>query len=105
MAKRLFVLLVLGITLPCSFTSSTYAAERTLWVYEGGSFENTSGTTWIETTKDVKITFGEVTRNNDFIEMYDKNRELSVRLYDTRMYWRTPKDKQWNFLRRGRWKN
>ena len=80
-------------------------AVRTLWIYEGGSFENKSGRTWVENTKDGDIQFVEITRNADFIEIYDNSRKISVRLYSTRMYWRTPTEGQWNFLHNGRWRD
>ena len=61
--------------------NSRQAVQRTFWVYEGGSFENTVGTTWVEVNQDARFVFTEVTRNTEFIEIYDSDRSCSIRLY------------------------
>jgi hypothetical protein len=102
--KSLVIAFVACLSTILGFSSKVSAAERTRWIYEGGSFENKMGTKWVEHTKNGDIDFEEVTRNRDFVEIYDRGRELSARLYRTKMVWRTPSEDQWNFLYNGRWR-
>jgi hypothetical protein len=57
---------------------------RAVWAYKnnGNYFEHKRGKLW-EEVKDKKVvnTFIEQTRNKEFVELYDKGREVTVRLY------------------------
>lgn len=58
------------------------AADREYWKHEKGHFENTSGNKWIEKTEKHTYHFVEKDRKEKYVELYDKTRDISVRLYD-----------------------
>jgi pathogenesis-related protein 1 len=88
---------------PAAVTSNP-GANRTFWVSDSGSFQNTEGKTWIETSKTFRVTWQEAARTNEFVELYDKDRQMSVRLQDQAALWRTPGQADWNPLTKGGWK-
>src|ERR1700722_2773397 len=65
-----------------TFTSTSNAAERRFWSHDGGHFENINGGQWQEKTPDGPCHFVEKERTEKFIELYDKSRECSVRLFE-----------------------
>lgn len=65
------------------------AGERERFVTTGGSqFLHIDGTRWVETrSKDVDSSFTEVKRTKDLVELYDRDRDMRVRLYSDRGEW------------------
>jgi hypothetical protein len=58
------------------------AAERDYWRHSHGHFENTSGNTWVEKNGAVTHRYVEMKRTEDYVELYDSGREVTVRLFD-----------------------
>jgi tetratricopeptide (TPR) repeat protein/tRNA A-37 threonylcarbamoyl transferase component Bud32 len=78
--------------------------NRSIWVHTGGAFIKTEGTAWVECGKAAdRLYFTERNRNLEYVELYDQSRELTARLYATRMYWITRGQSNWNFLYWGYW--
>lgn len=84
--------------------------ERTYWVYEGGWFSKTKGDAWIEMNDDVYSKsekpwqFTEANRTKDYVELYDANRKLTVRLSESVMAFRPDGEDKWIELQKGKWK-
>src|SRR4051794_22631912 len=92
----------------CDAASAQQAAVKRLeWTFSAGSFENTSGKSWVEkdSNGDVVFSFRETLRNSEFIECYDSSRQLSIRLYRDKMYLRCPRlgYDQWTHFYDGSW--
>jgi tetratricopeptide (TPR) repeat protein len=64
-----------------------------------------TGALWAEPYPGGMIYFKEVARTPEYVEMYDGNRRMTVRLYSTRMFWRTAGQIQWNALHQGSWQD
>jgi hypothetical protein len=64
--------------------------ERNVWRYfddGGGTFEHTRGDQWVQYRRSGgPLTYREVARRPDYVEIYDENRDLPVRLYNDRLY-------------------
>ena len=64
--------------------------DRTVWLHAGGSFEKQRGDRWLEfRANGDPIRWREVDRTRDFVELYDPNRDMYVRLHDDAYYQRT----------------
>src|SRR5438874_1668548 len=100
MLKVLFPVLLLGLVMGAAQAT----APRTQWLYQGGLFENTRGTTWVEKNFDGSFSFREVRRNSEFIELYDQSRDVSVRLYADKCYGLFPNNPSWILLYAGGWR-
>jgi hypothetical protein len=85
--------------------SQSHAGDRIVWEYEGGYIENTQGQTWIERSPNANFAFRETDRNNDFVELFDNSRNLFVRLYNDKLFFRRATDPDWSFNKPGRWRN
>jgi HEAT repeat protein len=85
-------------------------SERTTFTYTNelgtGTFKNTRGTRWLEHCPNGdRLKFEEVTRNSRYIEIYDKDRDVGVRIYRNKTLWRNPEDTRgkWLMLWEGEW--
>jgi hypothetical protein len=58
--------------------------DRTYWRHSKGHFENTKGNAWLEKSPDDTFRFVETDRNTNFVQLYDKSRECTVRLFGDR---------------------
>jgi hypothetical protein len=77
---------------------------RARWQYDNGQFEHQTGKNWVETDDGGgRAEFREVERNADYIELYDKSRDIAVRLHHKKMYLKQPGEKQFNYFRDGMW--
>lgn len=73
---------------------------------EKGLFQQTGPGTWHESCPDgTAFDFHEVDRRSEYIEIYDKNRDLRVRIYRDSTKWRQPKltNGEWADLYPGSW--
>ena len=71
------------------------------WQYDDGQFEQGQGKNWIETFDNGgNCYFQEVSRNRDYIEIYDKSRDIAVRLYKTKMYLKQPNSNTFDYFPR-----
>jgi hypothetical protein len=83
--------------------------DRSLWVYDAGWFEKKNDKLWIEMNRDIErdigthIDFEEVKRSNDYVQLYDSGRRMTVRLSDTKMEWRVDGNECWNTRYEGHW--
>ena len=84
---------------------------RAYWVYEGGWFVKTHGRSWYELNEltyrklDAPAMFEEVRRTKEYVELYDEDREVAVRLHneDSAVRLSRHSDAPWEPLYRGRW--
>jgi hypothetical protein len=60
------------------------AAERQYWRHGEGHFENTRGNHWTERHSGDIYRFVEMDRTPKYVELYDKSRDCTVRLFDGR---------------------
>jgi hypothetical protein len=58
------------------------AKERQRWEHSGGHFEKVAPGKWIEKSREGTFEFVEVTETPKFIELFDKKRNVTVRLMD-----------------------
>jgi hypothetical protein len=80
------------------------AADRTVWKYLGGFFQNKGDGDWIEVYPDTTNKLKEVSRNDDYIELHDSTRNVSVRLHADFMDLKNNVDyKQFKRYREGHW--
>jgi RNA polymerase sigma factor (sigma-70 family) len=84
------------------------AQPRTAWLFsasrKNGSFRNESGNQWIEKGSDgVEVHFEEVERADKYVELFDPNRAMSLRLYSDHAEWRQGGSGPWNRLYEGHW--
>jgi hypothetical protein len=85
MRSRLALLTLLALVLALAWALPALAQEaRTYWRHSTGHFENTAGNRWIEKHNKDSYTFVERDRTPKFIELYDRGRECTVRLFDDR---------------------
>jgi hypothetical protein len=95
-----------------SATADEPAESRKMWAYEGGWFAQDKGEMWYEMNEEIHrkgkpLLFREVKRTNEYIELYDADRKIGVRLYEDRLEFRPDadgKDAEWKLLYKGRWK-
>jgi hypothetical protein len=61
------------------------ADDRTVFEYKSGVFVHLTGDKWVEKRDgDVDSKFQELERTNNYVELYDADRKLKVRLYGNR---------------------
>jgi len=79
---------------------------RQAWSYAGdtgGTFQHTSGNQWVQyRNSQSPINFVEVARTPQYVEIYDANRNLNVRLYPNQL-WQTNPDGSWIHAFDGQW--
>lgn len=83
----------------------TSALQRTRWNFAGGHFLLKDGKKqWVEMV-DVKenAVFAETRRNANYVELYDKSRDIGVRLYAGKMYLKQPGKKNYDLFKGGDW--
>jgi hypothetical protein len=66
-----------------ALAGSGWAAERSYWRHKKGHFENIRGNRWVEKTPDATYRFVETKRTDRVVELYDRSRECTVRLFKT----------------------
>ncbi len=77
---------------------------RNAWVHEGGAFRNKKGSQWLETrNQDSDVQFKEVDRNDQYVELFDRNRRLRLRLHSDFAEFRMGTDPSWKRRFPGRW--
>src|SRR5262249_24081846 len=80
-----------------------YRDDRTVWRHGNGSFEKQRGNRWLEFRANGRpIPWREVDRTRDFVELYDANRDMYVRLHDDACYQRTRRS-GWTISSEGGW--
>ena len=97
---------VFALSLGCA--SAQDKDQRNLWLYEGGWYQKKDGKEWIElnfnTYAEGKvIRYAEVKRTEAFVELFDKERNIAVRLYDSTEEHKAGND-PWETGYKGRWK-
>src|SRR5262245_20861003 len=90
---RVMAVALLAAVLVFGHVSAAGQTQRVVWKFnDTGSFHDEGGKRWVE--KDAAGTrlfdFKEVVRNDDFIELYDKTRDVTIRLYKDVAYIKTP---------------
>jgi hypothetical protein len=86
MMNRRGMLALLAGALALVFCSSVTAAERRYWRHSTGHFENTTGNEWVEKINEKTWHFKEVKRTDAYVELYDKTRDLYVRLHNNKCW-------------------
>src|SRR5438270_10049015 len=81
--------------------------DRYVWVYAdagGGDFTQQRGRDWLETNgvASVPFRYRETNRTADYVELYDAERQLYVRLHNNSMYLKKP-GSNWELGYTGRW--
>lgn len=81
--------------------------RRTVWEYAGGTFHEMEAPTWNERGNNGNFfSFRETARNDDWVELRDDSRELTVRITGhtkSQLFYRTPKMRRWELMYDGRW--
>jgi uncharacterized protein (TIGR03066 family) len=67
---------------------------REVWIYDKGVFRHTKGKLWEEKSGDDTHHFMEVERTNDFIQLYNQSRDITIQLRADRsdVKWKDAKD-------------
>jgi hypothetical protein len=81
------------------------AARRTAWLYVKGSVKKLQSGEWVEQNQKGTNRFREVSRNQNYVALFDATRKIHVRLYDRTMYWWSGERRKWNFQTNGRWQD
>lgn len=69
---------------------------RTTFATSTGSFLLLGGGVWKELRDGGPSSeFSEVTRTSEFVELYDADREMKVRLYESVGMWYDPSQREW----------
>lgn len=99
MKQMFFVLLVLATQ------AFGFERGRVAWVYDTGYLvQDALSGGWIETCNSVEcFYFKEQERNNDYVQLFDSTRNMSMRLYRDAMYLKGPGDTQYRSFKRGQW--
>jgi hypothetical protein len=79
------------------------AARRWGWFYNNGAVRKVSLEKWQEKSRDREYTYREVKRTDTYVELFDENREYTVRLYNSSMYAWSERWNKWRLVRAGRW--
>ncbi len=64
--------------------SSGRADDRDYWKHNDGSFKQVKGEQWLEVLKDKKIDLVEKNRTDEYVELFDPGRKISIRLFADR---------------------
>lgn len=80
------------------------ADTRHTWTYAGGSFTDQGNGQWVEQNQSVTVTFSEVRRTPEFVEVYDASRDLYVRFFANAYYQRVGISGQWQVVTQGGWR-
>lgn len=84
----------------------TQQDPRQAWSYSagtGGTFQHTYGNQWAEYRNGQSpISYVEVARTAQYVEIYDQNRNLGVRLYPDQL-WQTTPEGTWQPMYEGHW--
>ena len=104
--KRYALVLAVAVAALAVASPAQAQVKRLLWTYQGGFFEDRGMDRWVEKNEAGTYYFKEVDRNAEFIELYDKSRDCSVRLYYDSMYLKGFNGKFPDFIKfyNGQWK-
>jgi hypothetical protein len=79
---------------------------RALWLYGShgeGRFEQLENGTWIEVNATGTFRYHEIGRTPEYVELYDQDRDVWVRLTDRRLFSRGGSGGRWDVGYPGRW--
>jgi hypothetical protein len=78
-------------------TGSARAADREVFVTDGGAtFVNVAGAKWVEKRPHAADSkFAETKRTAAYVELYDRDRDMRVRLYADRGEWHDRDNGRW----------
>jgi hypothetical protein len=81
--------------------------HRQVWVYEGGFVTDRGGGQWEDRTPTHLYQYEEVARHRSYIELYDRSRDVRVRLFSDASYALRPNPNQSGFVRckTGHWRD
>jgi hypothetical protein len=81
--------------------------HRQVWVYEGGFVTDRGGGQWEDRTPTHLYQYEEVARHRSYIELYDRGRDVRVRLFGDASYSLRPNPNQSGFVRckTGHWRD
>ena len=81
--------------------------QRKQWAYRTGVFKQVDAGNWTELcNNDTSYSFREVERKSDYVELYEQERQLTLRIYGrsfSKMFYKTPDMRKWALLYDGRW--
>jgi len=80
---------------------------RDSWVYRdagGGEFRHLEGKRWVQYASDGQFNFREMARTPDYVELFDAQRNLAIRIYPDRYNQWTPEQRQWVPMLAGHWR-
>jgi hypothetical protein len=83
MSRRLLLLVFPALVFGLFAATPAPAQEkkRTQFEYKGGFFQDRGDKKWIEKNPDATFHFEEKKRNDDFVELHDKKRDYTVRIF------------------------
>jgi hypothetical protein len=93
---------LLACVLVLVFAATAYAKERNYWHHKEGHFENTKENRWEEKSPTGTYHFVEKERTEKYVELHDKSRDCTVRLFDDHCTVRF-KDEPFKHLYDGHW--
>lgn len=79
------------------------AARRTGWFYATGALRKVAADRWEEKNPTETFAYQEMDRNEHYVELYDKGRKQSFRLYNWGVYVWSKNTEKWHLVRKGRW--
>ncbi len=82
MVKPRFQVSLIACLLLLATAGAILAAERNYWRHSKGHFENTKENRWEEKSPDGTYHFVEKKRTDRFVELYDRKRQCTVRLFN-----------------------
>jgi hypothetical protein len=84
-----------------------FLVDRNQWKYRTGIFKAVDKGNWIEFPDNGgKYNFKEVARKADYVELYEQERQLTLRIYGatySKMFYKTPKMRNWALMYDGNW--
>lgn len=98
-----FLLLALLPTPLDARTPTGLAARRTGWFYPRGAFRQVEDDRWVEKAPAGEFRYKEVARKDQYVELHDFDRHVSLRLYNDYVYAWNARQKRWYHLHNGRW--
>jgi hypothetical protein len=96
MSGRRSVGLAVACLLVLACAACARAQDRSYWRDEKGYFENTQGKEWVEERGNTKHHFVEKEQTDDYVELHDKNRDITVRLFNDHCTIRSGKKKNFD---------
>lgn len=104
---RKFKKLVLTLALGIGLATQALAAPGNFWRVSDNNYFQKNGGTWTEHNANgqLRATFQETDRNDNYVRLYDRSRDLTIDLWDNKAWLWQPGSTEWLVLCEGQWEN